>query len=214
MPFWRAFLAAFLITTPVYAQDALFSVPEADPITRLLAPEKADELPRTAQEALDLFLKNCTEQKHPTLDEENLLGQCLCTASRLEERFKPEQILAMFGTNKKAQALRDQELTRSFSPCMQDTLHDIALNECLGSHQIYAKIRNRAPVCTCLAQGVRSTLSKKAEWLTQQYIAYDKDKAPDPLARYMQSPALEEDMGYRFSVCMQWYEYGWQNRKR
>ncbi|MCD8566526.1 MAG: hypothetical protein LRY36_01140 [Alphaproteobacteria bacterium] len=214
MPLLLVFLAAFFVMSPTYAQDALFTVPEVDPITRLLEPEKAVQMPQTGSAAVDLFLKNCTSQKHPTLDEEALLGQCLCTASRLEERFKPEQILGMFGNGRKAQVLRDQEVTRAFSPCMQDTIHDIALNECMGDSQIYAKVKNREPVCTCMAQGMRATLYQKEQWITGQYLQYDRDKAPDPLAYYMQSPALDEDMGYRFTVCMQWHEYGWQNRKR
>lgn len=209
MPALLAVLTAFLlITAPsALAQDALFSIPELSPIERLLAPEDESETPHTGQEALDLYLKNCGAQQHPTLDEEALLSQCLCTASRLEERFQPAQILAMFGTGKKAQTLRDQELTRAFSPCMADTIYNIALRECNDSRQIRRSMHNQKPVCLCMAQGMRATLARKAEWITGQYIAFDKDKAPDPLARYMQSGALGDDMDYRLSVCLQWYEY-------
>jgi hypothetical protein len=207
-------LTVTLIAGNALAQDALFTVPEVDQITRLLKPDTPSGPPKTGRQALDLYLKNCTAQQHPGLDEEHLIPLCLCTASNMETRFGEADILGMFGDTQKSQALRDTALRRAFSPCMQDSVYDIALLECQSSAEAQGKLKHKDKVCTCTAEGMRATLSKKAEWLTDQYIKYDKDKAPDPLALYLQSHGLSEDMTYNLSTCLQWHEWGWQKRGR
>lgn len=206
MPAALLFVTALFLTSTSYAQDALFTVPEVDQMTKILKPDTPSLAPKTGQQALDLYLKNCTAQKHPSLDEEHLIPLCLCTASNMESRFSPEQILAMFGNTKKSQDLRDSVLRRAFSPCMQDSVYDIALMECEASTKTKGKLTHKEDVCLCTAQGMRATLSKKAGWITDQFIQYDKDKAPDPLASYIQSRALPEDMTYNLNTCLQWYE--------
>lgn len=199
--------------SPSYAQDALFVLPEEDQMTRLLEPDKPPiEAPKTAKTALDLYLKNCMTQKHPVLTEEHVIPLCLCTAAKMEERFSPEEIPAMFGETKRSQTLRDSALSRAFAPCMQDTVYEVTLAECMGNKTL--TLKKREATCACTAQAMRFTMSKKAEWLAEQYISYHKTKAPDPLALYVQSHAISEDTKTGLRTCMQWHEYGWETKRR
>lgn len=213
----RAAIIIFLIFCAgnAYAQDALFTLPPEDPMARLLEPEKQTQtLPTTTKEALDLYLDNCAAQKHPTLSEEHTLALCLCTASNIEKHFKAEDIPVLFKDTKMAQRLKNSVLERAFAPCMQDVLYDVTLAECQGSREFRKKIKNHAKVCTCQAQGMRAMMSKKSEWLTAQYLQYDKDKAPDPLAFYMLGKRLGEDMELNLGKCLQWHEWGWETPGR
>ncbi|MCD8497733.1 MAG: hypothetical protein LRZ85_06390 [Alphaproteobacteria bacterium] len=206
-------LILFSTVTATLAQDALFTVPEADPMARILTPEKTDLTPRTGPEALDLYLRNCSAVEHPTLDEERHLGQCLCTASLMKDRFSEADTVSMFGNTLKSQKLRDDALKRAFAPCMADTINDLTLSECNSGGQMDT-LHYQNDVCACYAQSMRATLSKKAEWMADEYISYYKSYAPDPLAFYMNSPRLEEDMTYNFRKCLGWYETGRKNNAR
>ncbi|HRQ60348.1 MAG TPA: hypothetical protein PLO23_02355 [Alphaproteobacteria bacterium] len=186
-----ALLAICLLAGNAGAQDALFTLPEADPMAQLLEEDAANEVKH-----LDLYLKNCMAQKHPTLNEETLIPLCLCTAANMEERFNAGQISTMFEDTKKAQELRDEALERAFAPCMHDAMYEIALTQCKRGQDI----------CTCFAQGLRYTMSQKEIWLAGRYIATGKDAAPDPLAWYMQHRAWpREDMQYNLSRCIAWH---------
>lgn len=206
-----------MMTSAAYAQDALFdelfTVPEPDQISRLLEPEKALSPLTDARSALKLYVDNCTAQKHPALDEERLISLCLCTASGMENRFSAEEILTMFDETRAAQNLRNSALRRAFAPCMPETVRDITFSECNASPKARKNMKNKAKVCQCAAQGMAATASKKAEWLTDLYIKYYKTAFPDPLAYYMNEPALAEDMDRSLSRCMQWHEYGRESRK-
>lgn len=196
-----------------FAQDALFTLPEEDMMERLLEPDKPPvQTPKTAKTALDLYLKNCMAQKHPVLTEEHLIPLCLCTAAKMEERFSQKELPAMFGETKEAQILRDEALRRAFAHCMQDTVYDVTLAECMGNNTL--TLKHREETCTCTAQFLRSTMSKKSEWLAGQYIDTYKSKSPDPLAWYVEGERLAEDTAIALRTCMQWHEYGWETKAR
>jgi len=111
--------------------------------------------------------------------------QCTCTAAKIQESMKKDEIAAMFNDDKEADFQYARMLLIAYSPCIGITIKDIVFQECIKQ-----KIKNKKKICNCRAGRTAQSVYDDTEFMIPGFGRYGFQKSKsvaDPLGHILAS---------------------------
>lgn len=204
------FLGVLGLALPARAAEmSLFALKSPD----ALAAPGTENNPRNLQDYANIFYGNCIAGGSNPEMSEYIKNQCACAAAALPDILTLEQAQALFGQNSLAGVKYPYTrfMLLGYAPCLEDSLRDIAFDECVSS-PANQKLRYRRAVCECIGKGARDYAKKWQHLLIPGLKdgSYDPELAEDdPLSWALGFKGFGIQMEYHNAKCLQTEELGW-----
>ena len=191
--------------------DALFSI-HNDGADALLADPSVINNLKNVSDFANIYYRNCLRANRKDLMMDYIKSQCACSAATMPEALTLDQAKRLFGlvpgANKAYTYTRF--MTLAYMPCMEKTIHDVVLDECVDSKD--ERVKYKRAVCECVADAMETSISKFGPSYLPGMTStgYDPAKATvNPLANVLEHKGFQTQTEYNNSVCLQRKEFGW-----
>jgi hypothetical protein len=176
-----------------------------------LPPSDAPPAPAISNEMANNYYKNCISKEQSGMTPESQKELCACTAGKMVETMKPEEIQAMGTDTPEGQTQRDRMTLFVYMPCMEYPTRDLLYDQCVSDQQVVKGMKRYKEVCTCLAENMGKYVGEKgAETMAERVMRGEAEADPAALINaFMESTTFQEMASYHITTCTQKHEFGW-----
>lgn len=197
-------LTLILLATPAMAQN-LF-VKKKQPVVP--TPLQTQQAPTDMKQFANQYYKNCLTKENPVLQKDSHKLFCACTSAKISETLTMEDMKILMETTPEGQEQRDRITLLVYVPCMEHPAHDLIYSNCVNDPGVKKSFRRAPKVCGCLADGMTAYWLKNGEKIVMAE-GLKQGASLDPLVRFFNSPAYQEQSQYFTKTCVYKHEYGW-----
>lgn len=149
------------------------------------------------------YQKNCLSKQHPILQGEALQKLCGCSAAKIMETMRVEDIQAMATNTDEGRRQRDRMLLSVYVPCMEHPTQALIMHSCLNNPEIAGKTPNYRQICACAAGDTAAYVRRAAPLVVAESLRNNPDGTVDPLQALVNSPAYEAQTQQILMACLQ-----------
>ncbi len=118
-------------------------------------PEKED-LPETGEDFANAFFMKCIAENKPQYTIEVQEYMCACSSAKMADYLSISEMKALDKETKIGENARTKFIIHAHTPCMKDSIKEIALNSCKNSTYLKQNVlAGKMKICNCMVDSMR-----------------------------------------------------------